>query len=243
MMYTAASPDMILAAYAEGIFPMAESADSPEFAFYRPVQRGQLSIPALRIPSRLRKTLRRAPFAVSVDRAFAAVVDGCADASPVRRTTWINPPIRDVFVKLHERGHAHSVECWTHDGMLAGGIYGLAMGRVFCGESMFSRKTDASKIALVHLCARLSAAGFTVFDTQFINPHLIQFGAYEIAQEDYERLIVTEMRKPAHFKGVSVPQETLIRDYLSALGSASGAAAGGGASSSSRPVHPRTHTS
>lgn len=191
--------DLLLQAYRDGVFPMAESADEDAFAFYKPYQRGILPIDDLHIPAKLAKLLRKAPYSVSINRAFEEVIDCCAAATPKRSKTWINRPIRDMFVALHHEGHAHSVECWTQDGRLAGGLYGLAIGAVFCGESMFSNESDASKIALVHLCAILSARGFTVLDTQFINPHLLQFGAYEMDQADYEALIETEMEKDVSF--------------------------------------------
>lgn len=188
--------DIILDAYREGVFPMAESADDDEFAFYKPVLRGLLPIEGLHIPRRLLKTIRSKKFTLTVNNAFEDVIDGCAEPSSDKRAkTWINRPIRDIFVMLNNQGHAHSVECWNADGKLAGGIYGLSMGAVFCGESMFSRETDASKVALTTLCALLWKCGYTVLDTQFINPHLVQFGAYEIPQEEYEALIKTEMNK------------------------------------------------
>lgn len=188
--------EIILDAYREGVFPMAESADDDDFAFYKPVLRGLLPIKALHVSRSLLKTIRSGKFTLTVDKAFEHVIDGCAEPSSEKRAkTWINRPIRDVFVMLHRAGHAHSVECWNADGKLAGGIYGLSIGAVFCGESMFSRETDASKVALTTLCALLWKCGHTVLDTQFINPHLVQFGAYEIPQEEYEGLIKTEMNK------------------------------------------------
>ena len=188
--------DMILDAYREGIFPMAESAEDESFAFYKPHLRSLLPLKTLHVPKSLRKTIRRNKFSLSVNRAFEQVIDGCAvPSSPKRSKTWINPPIREIFVMLHRQGHAHSVECWNENGQLAGGVYGLSIGAVFCGESMFSRERDASKVALVALCALLSKCGYTTLDTQFLNPHLLQFGAYEIPQEEYEALIREEMEK------------------------------------------------
>ncbi len=220
-MYTEATPELILQAYREGIFPMAESAESVFFNFYKPEHRGQLSIDNLHIPRRLRKTLKQMPYRVSVDEDFPAVIDLCAEKADGRASTWINKPIRDVFVELYEMGFAHSVECWadTEDGTeeLAGGLYGLALGGVFCGESMATRSTDASKIALVHLCARLSKAGFDILDTQFINPHLEQFGVYEVPQKDYEEKIKTVMQKKCDFllSDPPVSERDLIKEYLS----------------------------
>lgn len=197
-MFIEATPELILEAYHQGIFPMADSADSTHYNFYRPDMRGQLSINELHIPKKLFKRVKKNPYTLTVDQAFKDVVEGCANISKGRENTWINEAIRNVFVELHVLGHAHSVECWDGD-QLVGGLYGLAIGAVFCGESMFSKADDASKIALIYLCARLSYGGFTVLDTQFTNEHLEQFGIYEIPQERYEELIKTEMNKPADF--------------------------------------------
>lgn len=206
--------DLLLEAYRDGVFPMADSAEDDAFAFYKPYRRGILPIEGLHIPAKLSRALHKQPYSVTVNRAFTDVIDGCAAATPKRSKTWINRPIRDLFIALHHEGHAHSVECWTKDGKLAGGLYGLAIGAVFCGESMFSNETDASKIALVHLCAILSARGFTVLDTQFINPHLLQFGAYEMDQADYESLIATEMEKRTYFPPSGEIAYSVIEEYL-----------------------------
>jgi len=204
---------IILDAYREGIFPMAESAEDEGFAFYRPQMRALLPIAELHIPARLLKTIRRRKFTVTMNRAFPDVIDACAAVRSAKRdNTWINQPIRDIFVMLHERGHAHSIECWNADGSLAGGLYGLAIGAVFCGESMFSNTRDASKIALVHLCALLHASDFTLLDSQFMNPHLLQFGAYEMSQDEYEERIKTEMNRAVLFS--KDPLEKILEDYL-----------------------------
>lgn len=205
---------LLLDAYRQGIFPMAEERDSAEVNFYRPHQRALLPIRDLHIPRRLLKTLKAAPYRVSVDTAFETVIDACAAEHPRRPRTWINPAIRDLFVELHQRGHAHSIECWTPEGTFAGGLYGLAIGAVFCGESMVSRADDASKIALVHLCARLWAGGFTTLDSQFANDHLRQFGLYEIPQEDYETLIRQEMSKAANFALAGRDEGEILAAYL-----------------------------
>lgn len=217
-MYTDADPDLFLSAYREGIFPMADSAESLFYNFYRPEMRGLLPITDLHIPKKLKKTLRQKPYAVTTDQDFAGVIAECAkEGGKGRETTWINGPILDTFVKLHKQGRAHSVEVWD-DKTLVGGLYGLAIGRVFCGESMFSRRPDASKIALVHLCARLNKAGFTVLDTQFINDHLKQFGAYELKQKKYEKLIESEMRRRADFtlqtKFPDISEDDLVAEFL-----------------------------
>lgn len=208
------TPDIILYAYRQGVFPMADSAGDDGVHFYRPVMRGLLSIASLHIPKRLARTVRQHPYRVTVNTAFETVIDSCAKQTPRRPKTWINTPIRDAFVAFHRMGHAHSIECWTADGAFAGGIYGLAIGRVFCGESMVSTARDASKIALVHLCARLQAGGFTLLDAQFANDHLKQFGIYEIPQEEYERAIQTDMNQPADFLLKNVDEKTLVAEYL-----------------------------
>jgi leucyl/phenylalanyl-tRNA--protein transferase len=207
-MFTETSPELILDAYRQGIFPMADSAASPFYDFYRPVMRGQLSIQDLHIPRRLLKTIRKNPYRISVDTDFENVIEGCRRIKKGRESTWINKPIKEMFLNLHKKGYAHSVECWQNDN-LVGGLYGLAIGAVFCGESMFSVATDASKIALVYLCAHLDAAGFTVLDTQFTNEHLEQFGVYEIPQEEYEALIKTEMNLKRHFRIDKNPDDIL----------------------------------
>lgn len=214
-MHGSSPTDILLDAYRIGVFPMAESAEDAAFAFYRPLLRGLLPIKDLHIPAKLLKTVKQAPYRITMDTAFEAVIDGCAASTPKRGKTWINAPIRESFIDLHRQGHAHSIECWNHKDTLVGGLYGLAIGAVFCGESMFSIETDASKIALVHLCAVLWKAGFTVLDTQFINDHLLQFGAYEIPQEDYEAKIMTEMKKDtAWFANNGDNLTILLNDYL-----------------------------
>lgn len=203
----------ILAAYASGLFPMADSAEAEEFFWYDPPLRGQLSITDLHIPARLKKSVLAGPYDVRIDTAFEEVLNGCAAATDDRPKTWINKGIRDLFMELHCAGFAHSVECWK-DGALAGGLYGLAIGGFFSGESMFSRKRDASKVALVHLCARLSRGGFSLLDTQFINDHLRQFGAYEISRESYRRQLREAVGRAGDFalKGLTEPE--VIASYL-----------------------------
>jgi len=204
--------DFILDAYRDGIFPMAEDAQDESFAFYKPHRRGLIPISDLHIPAKLLKTIRQRKFIPAMDTAFESVIDGCAAETTRRDKTWINKPIRDMFVMLHGLGHAHSIECRDEDGNLAGGLYGLAIGAVFCGESMFSTQRDASKVALVYLCALLWKCGFTVLDTQFINPHLLQFGAYEMPQEEYESLIRIEMEKSCAL--TALPLDAVMDDYL-----------------------------
>lgn len=212
-MFTNATPEMILEAYAQGIFPMADSADSLYFNFYRPDMRGQLPIEELHISKKLMKAVKNNPYEIKINSDFEGVIAGCAQNGKGRKSTWINKGIRDVFIELHYLGFAHSVECWL-EGALVGGLYGLAIGGVFCGESMFSTKDNASKIALVHLCARLSKAGFTILDTQFINDHLKQFGVYEIAQEAYETSIKAAMQKKTDFLLSGITEDQIMRDYF-----------------------------
>ncbi len=203
----------ILNAYACGYFPMAESRDSSDIYWYDPEKRGQLSLPGLHIPARLRRRVQQYPYEIRIDTAFVAVIDGCAAPAPGRPQTWINPVIRDLFLRLHRAGHAHSVEAWQ-DGKLAGGLYGLALGRAFFGESMFSRADDASKIALVHLCARLWAGGFELLDTQFINDHLKQFGVYEVSRDEYKTQLQKALRSQGDFILTGRGEKELVEAYL-----------------------------
>jgi len=179
--------------------------------------RGQLSIENLHIPARLKRTVLSDIYDVRIDTAFADVIDGCASYTDERPKTWINKGIRDLFISLHQSGYAHSIECWQ-DGVLKGGLYGLALGGFFSGESMFSRARDASKVALVHLCARLHKGGFKILDTQFTNDHLDQFGVYEITREEYLMKLqpVLSIQSDFLLENISpAPTErALIRDYL-----------------------------
>ena len=208
------TPELITGAYSQGLFPMAYSAHSPYVHWICPEMRGQLPIEHLHIPKRLEKTLRHAPFEIRINTAFAEVIAACAAKTPNRPESWINESIAKVFIQLHERGAAHSLECWK-DNQLIGGIYGLAIGGVFFGESMFSRQRDASKIALVHLTARLWKGRFTVFDTQFINDHLKQFGAYEMPYAEFKKLLESEVRKEADFILKGLEQSEILEEYSS----------------------------
>ena len=192
---------------------MADDKQSDSVNFYRPEMRGQLSISDLHIPKKLLKQVKQKPYDIKINTDFASVMDGCAAQYKNRENTWINSIIRELFIELHTRGHAHSVEAWQND-KLIGGLYGLAIGAVFCGESMFSTADNASKIALVHLCARLKAGEFTVLDTQFTNAHLEQFGIYEIPQDDYEALIQTEMNKQADFILGEMSEARILDNFL-----------------------------
>ncbi|WP_409411690.1 leucyl/phenylalanyl-tRNA--protein transferase [Brevundimonas sp.] len=165
---------------------MGEARDDPRVFLVEPDQRGIFPLDGFHIPTRLKRTVRTEPFDIRVNTAFLSVVDACASPAKGREDTWINGPIRRLYGELHALGHAHSVECWK-DEVLVGGLYGVTLGSAFFGESMFSRMTDASKVALVHLVARLKRGGFTLLDAQFITEHLMQFGAQEIPQSTYLR--------------------------------------------------------
>ena len=178
------TPEMLLRAYACGIFPMAESADDPTLFWVEPEIRGVIPLRGFHVPSRLARTVRTDAFTVTVNAAFKAVIAGCAAPQPGRNDTWINKRIRDLYLGLHRIGHAHSVEVWSGD-ELAGGLYGVSLGRAFFGESMFHRARDASKVALVHLVARLIAGGFELLDTQYVTEHLRSLGAVEISRRRY----------------------------------------------------------
>ena len=178
------TPELVLRAYAAGIFPMAEFRDDPNVFWVDPKLRGVLPLDTFHVPRKLRRVIRRNKFDVRVDTAFERVMTICAETTDDRRETWINHEIQNTYVELHYRGFSHSVECWMDD-QLVGGLYGISLGAAFFGESMFSRKTDASKVALVHLVARLVSGGFKLLDTQFVTDHLRQFGVVEMPARDY----------------------------------------------------------
>ncbi len=186
-------PPLLLRAYAAGLFPMADTRDSPDIFWVEPRRRGILPLEAFHLPRSLARTLRRERFAHTVDAAFEAVIDGCAEATPGREQTWINHTIRAAYIRLHREGHAHSVETWDGEGRLAGGLYGVRLGAAFFGESMFSRATDASKCALAHLVARLRVGGFRLLDTQFLTAHLARFGGVEVKRSRYLALLAAAL--------------------------------------------------
>ena len=188
----------LLTAYSRGIFPMAEERDDEDVFWVDPDQRGILPLDAFRLSHRLARTIRSSPFRMTVDTAFADVMAACAEPAPQRPKTWINPLIERSYRNLYSKGHAHSVEVW--DGAdLVGGLYGVSIGSAFFGESMFSRRRDASKMALVHLVARLKAGGYRLLDTQFVTEHLKQFGAVEILRERYLDLLRDAVDRSADF--------------------------------------------
>jgi leucyl/phenylalanyl-tRNA--protein transferase len=192
------TPELLLRAYACGIFPMAESVDDPTLFWVEPKMRGVIPLESFRIPSRLARTVRSDSFTVTIDTAFDAVINGCAAPQPGRDNTWINRRIRELYVGLHKLRHCHSVEVWQND-ELAGGLYGVRLGRAFFGESMFHVVRDASKVALVHLVARLIAGGFVLLDTQFVTEHLRGFGAIEIPRRRYRALLDVALEGHADF--------------------------------------------
>jgi leucyl/phenylalanyl-tRNA---protein transferase len=182
------TPEVLLKAYACGIFPIAESAEDLALYWIEPDMRGIIPLDGFHVPSRLARTVRTTPYTVSIDRDFDAVIDGCAEPKPDRGRTWINIRIRRIYASLFERGDCHTVEVYD-GGALVGGLYGVSLGRTFFGESMFHRATDASKIALVHLVARLKAGGYRLLDTQFVTAHLKTFGAVEVPKRRYHRML------------------------------------------------------
>lgn len=192
------TPDMLLKAYAVGVFPMAEDRNDPELFWVDPRMRGIILLDEFHVPRRLRRTIRQGAFTVTFDMEFEAVIESCAQATGNRPRTWINDRIIELYSTLYRMGHAHSVECWR-DGQLAGGLYGVSLGGIFFGESMFSRDTDASKVALVYLAASLKLGAYRFIDTQFITKHLVRFGAKEIPRSEYRILLSDALATRAAF--------------------------------------------
>lgn len=202
-------PETLLRAYANGIFPMAETADSPDIFWVEPRRRGILPLAGFHAPRSLLKALRQDRFHFTHDQAFEQVVTECAREAPDRAETWINPLIADAYLALHRLGQAHSIEAWTANGILAGGLYGVRLGGAFFGESMFTRVTDGSKTALAALIVRLRAGGFTLLDTQFLTEHLARFGAVEIDRKVYRSLLTSALAVPADFGALDEPTTTV----------------------------------
>jgi leucyl/phenylalanyl-tRNA--protein transferase len=192
------TPQILLKAYAAGIFPMAESAEDNALYWVEPEERGIFPLDGLHISRSLRKRIRQRRFDIRIDTAFNDVIDACAEKMPDRKTTWINQRIRSLYGQLYKMGCCHSVECWRQN-KLVGGLYGVRIGGAFFGESMFSRETDASKVALVHLVARLKAGGFHLLDAQFTTPHLETLGARTISRTDYHVLLERAIDDDAEF--------------------------------------------
>ncbi len=186
-------PDLLLKAYRAGIFPMADSRDDPEVFWVEPRMRAILPLDGFHMSHSLARTLRRERFTVTCNAAFEAVIDACAAPRPGAEESWISARIRESYIGLHEHGHAHSIECW-HEGRLVGGLYGVGFARVFCGESMFSREADASKVALAWLVASLRRIGTELLDCQFTTSHLASLGAVEIPQSQYLKLLSAAQR-------------------------------------------------
>jgi leucyl/phenylalanyl-tRNA--protein transferase len=220
----------LLDCYARGVFPMADAREDARVFLIDPERRGVIPLERFHVPKRLARTVRADPFAVRVDTAFHEVVLACAAYGPGRTETWINRPIERLYLRLFEIGHAHSVECWE-DGQLVGGLYGVSLRGAFFGESMFSRRRDASKVALVHLAARLIAGGYRLLDAQFMTEHLAQFGAEEIGRVEYHRRLARALEVEADFDQVGgVAAAGDLGSGAGALGSgAAGFASGTGA--------------
>ena len=199
------TPELMLRAYRAGLFPMAETRRGDRLYWLDPEQRGVLPLAEFHVPRRLLRTVLSDGFAVAVDRDFPAVIAACAEAAEGREDTWINRDIERLFNALHGSGHAHSVEVYQH-GRLVGGLYGVTLGGAFFGESMFSRERDASKVALVHLVARLRIGGFRLLDTQFVTNHLSQFGAREVPRDAYKSLLAQAVEERATWRRTLAPE-------------------------------------
>ena len=217
------TPDLLLRAYAIGIFPMAESRNDHDLHWIDPEQRGILPLDDVHIPRRLKKQVRQAPYDVTINQDFEGVIDGCREITSTRQDSWINPQIRQLYIALHKLGFAYSIDVWQRDDpsspeggrRLVGGLYGVALAGAFFGESMFSRARDASKIALVHLMARLKAGGFTLLDTQFTNPHLEQFGVLEIDRDDFKTMLENALRQDARMP-LDDDDSAMVQSFLQA---------------------------
>ena len=205
------TPQVLLKAYTCGIFPMAESAEDPALYWIEPQHRGILPLDAVHVPRRLARTLRTSTYAVRIDTDIDGVIDGCAASRTGRRTTWINRKIRALYRDLFDAGYCHTIETWV-GGQLVGGLYGVALNGAYFGESMFSTERDASKVALVYLCARLIAGRFSLLDTQFVTEHLKQFGTVEIDRAEFHKLLEKALAHEANFHALptdATPQRVL----------------------------------
>lgn len=208
------TPELMLRAYRHGMFPMAETRRGDRLYWLDPERRGVLPLDGFHLSRRLLRTVLSGSFEVTANRDFGATIAGCATPAPGREDTWINPQIERLFGQLHRMGAAHSVECWR-DGVLVGGLYGVVLGAVFFGESMFSFVTDASKVALVHLVARLRLGGFRLLDTQFLTGHLAQFGAVEIPRDVYKVQLAAAVDVPARW--LNAPEPAALEGEIRAL--------------------------
>ncbi len=203
----AITPQVVLKAYACGIFPMAENADDPSIYWIEPRERGILPLDGFHIPRRLARAVRHEDYEIRIDFDFEGVIEACAEPAPGRRKTWINDEIRRIYRDLYRIGNAHSIEVWRDENLI-GGLYGVSLGAAFFGESMFHRERDASKIALVYLVARLRAGGYTLLDTQFVTEHLKQFGAIEVPRKRYQQLLERAIAEPADFAQLPIPSSS-----------------------------------
>ncbi|RYJ02830.1 MAG: leucyl/phenylalanyl-tRNA--protein transferase [Acetobacteraceae bacterium] len=215
------TPELMLRAYRAGLFPMAESRGGDKLYWLDPERRGVIPLhEGFHLSKRLLRTVLNGPYLATADVDFPGVIAGCASPAPGREETWINPEIESLFLALHRMGHAHSIEVWEQD-RLVGGLYGVVLGGAFFGESMFSRARDASKVALVHLVARLRLGGFTLLDSQFLTEHLAQFGAHEIPRADYKRRLATAVATPADW--ISRPYPAMLEAEIRAIRAGSAA--------------------
>ena len=202
------SPETLIKAYSLGVFPMAESKDDPEIHFFEPDKRGILPIMPPHIPRRLLRLVKQRPYQVTYNRDFPAVIASCAETTPDRDDSWINPEIQRLYIALHAMGFAHSVEVWE-DNRLIGGLYGVKIGGAFFGESMFSRAPNTSKIALAHLMARLNYCGFGLLDAQFTNDHLLQFGLIELPKEEFHIILQSALQETCDLR-LEISEDEMI---------------------------------
>ncbi|TAH38300.1 MAG: leucyl/phenylalanyl-tRNA--protein transferase [Alphaproteobacteria bacterium] len=207
---TEITPDLVLRAYTIGYFPMAEHRGDNDLFWVCPDRRGIIPLDNVHIPRKLRSALRDDNHTVTCNQDFRGVLQGCAEAKPKRQDTWISPRIMELFCALHDMGFAHSIEVWNKKNQLVGGLYGVALGGAFFGESMFSRETDMSKIALMHLIARLRHSQFQLLDTQFITKHLQQFGAVEISKDEYIEKLESALQIRTRFYTGQMNQDLLL---------------------------------
>jgi leucyl/phenylalanyl-tRNA---protein transferase len=234
------TPEMLLCAYAGGLFPMAERHDNPTLYWLSPESRGVIPLEGFHVPHRLARTVRADKFRVTADVCFADVMRACAAPAKGREETWINDEILRLYTALHAMGHAHSIESWLGE-TLAGGLYGVSLNGAFFGESMFSRATDASKVALVHLVARLKLGGFSLLDTQFLTAHLAQFGAVEIPRAEYLDRLKAALKRPAYWPASS--GSSGIFSSAPTLGETGATVLTGGALAGTLVMHLTTQTS
>ncbi len=219
------TPQVLLKAYSCGIFPMAESAEDTALYWIEPQSRGVLPLDAVHVPRRLARSIRSGQYQIRINSDFNGVIDGCAASRPGRRSTWINARIRQLYGALYRQGHCHTVETWL-DGRLIGGLYGVALGKAFFGESMFSTERDASKVALVYLVARLIHGGFTLLDTQFVTEHLRQFGTIDLEKDAFHKELSLAVAGRAAY--LALPADTSPEAILAIIRAAAGQTDGDG---------------